>query len=231
MNPLVPFLYLNKMDLIIEFPILPAKKEHLKNRMLHFVSECQIPEQDGQDLWHFIETQHENQSRKYHNLSHIYSLLKLKDQFLTPINDPEVLEWSIWFHDVIYRSTRKDNEKKSAEEAKKWLSPYLESPKIKKINTFILSTAKHQPQIEDSDLHFFLDFDLAILAAEKSVYQKYVKAIREEYKVFPNMIYRPGRKKVLSHFLKREYIYFTKLCRNSWEENARQNLQWELENL
>ena len=104
----------------------------------------------------------------------------------------------------------------------------LQTEKIKLIEQFILSTKKHFPLIENSDLHYFLDFDLAILGTEQTVYIDYAEKIRKEYKWIPSFLYNKNRKKVLQHFLEREPIYFTETFRNKFEITARENMKFEM---
>ena len=59
----------------------------------------------------------------------------------------------------------------------------------------------------ENDINLFTDADLAILGAEPEIYKNYAAAIRQEYSVFPDPIYIPGRKKVLLHFLKMERLF------------------------
>ena len=78
-------------------------------------------------------------------------------------------------------------------------------------------------------MYWFLDFDLAILAADTKTYQLYSEAIWQEYKTaYPKILYRMGRKKVLKNFLAREKLYFTKLFYSENEAKARANIQLEL---
>jgi predicted metal-dependent HD superfamily phosphohydrolase len=49
--------------------------------------------------------------------------------------------------------------------------------------------------------------------------------------VYPDVIYKPGRKKVLAHFLQMERIYKTGIFFTMFEKQARQNLQDELAEL
>jgi len=65
-------------------------------------------------LWAELKNQYEHKSRYYHNFKHIYKMLKQLEAFKTEIKDINVLKFAIWYHDVIYKSTKKDNEEKSA---------------------------------------------------------------------------------------------------------------------
>ncbi|QOD62480.1 hypothetical protein H9I45_10320 [Polaribacter haliotis] len=146
------------------------------------------------------------------------------------INDFDELLFAIWFHDIIYKSRSKRNEKRSAKYALKKLKNFnLKELKKDKISKLILSTKKHKILVKgDLDNAYLLDFDLAIFGQDWEVYQTYTQKIRKEYKMFPNFLYRPARKKVLQGFLDREKLYFTEKYKNLFEEQARENLQREL---
>ncbi len=88
----------------------------------------------------------------------------------------------------------------------------------------------HQHQVsEESDTNFFIDADLAILGASEDVYREYSKRIRREYNFYPDVIYMPGRKKVLKRFLDMSTIFKTTYFQEKYEEKAKMNLKLELE--
>jgi predicted metal-dependent HD superfamily phosphohydrolase len=169
--------------------------------------------------------------RHYHTLDHIVTLLRLLDVHGSTAADRDALELAIYFHDAVYDPLRSDNEAASAALAGQRL-PALNLPAglIAKVEQYILAT-RHNSGTElpdDADLALLLDLDLSILAAERSVYAGYAKAIRREYETLPDEVYRPGRKKVLSAFLARPQIYSTPALRALWEARARDNLAWEV---
>jgi len=224
---------MKRLPIILEAP--QAKPEEnfvlVLAKKFSLVAENQIITQiDRKKLWQKIFTAHNQSSRTYHNLSHLYSITEIFEKFDLPDLNKSVLYWTIFFHDYIYKAHKKDNEVKSAGLAKKLLSSYLSSEYIKSIVAIIESTARHQPLIDVPEQYAFLDADLAILASEKNVYDKYTEAIRQEYRIYPNLLYRSGRRKVLKHFLEREKIYYTSYFKN-YEAKARENLIREIEAL
>ncbi|WP_228454858.1 HD domain-containing protein [Polaribacter haliotis] len=177
-----------------------------------------------------IKKRYSERNRHYHNLNHIEFMLNLAKENEELINDFDELLFAIWFHDIIYKSRSKRNEKRSAKYALKKLKNFnLKELKKDKISKLILSTKKHKILVKgDLDNAYLLDFDLAIFGQDWEVYQTYTQKIRKEYKMFPNFLYRPARKKVLQGFLDREKLYFTEKYKNLFEEQARENLQREL---
>jgi predicted metal-dependent HD superfamily phosphohydrolase len=79
---------------------------------------------------------------------------------------------------------------------------------------------------------FFLDIDLAILAAPPEQYHSYAKKIRDEYGHVSDEAYRDGRVKVLHRFLERDRIYASEIFeRLGMDERARINITKEIKNL
>jgi predicted metal-dependent HD superfamily phosphohydrolase len=72
---------------------------------------------------------------------------------------------------------------------------------------------------------------LKILSKEWKEYEVYFKQIRKEYKIYPDMLYNPGRKKALQHFLENEFIFQTETFRTKYEKQARENIQREISQL
>ena len=59
----------------------------------------------------------------------------------------------------------------------------------------------------------------------------YLKNVRKEYSLYPNLVYNPGRKKVLQHFVEMEKIFKTEYFFEKFEAQAKENLKQELEQL
>jgi predicted metal-dependent HD superfamily phosphohydrolase len=170
--------------------------------------------------------------RAYHNLSHIKFLLRTAAVFKDKINDYEAFELAVWFHDAIYEPKSKTNEPESAALAVENLAKLnFPQPKIEKVEKMILATRKHDAAGLDEDGRLFLDSDLGILGAKAEIYKKYAEAIRKEYSFVPENLYRSERGKVLRSFLRREFIFYTGIMRESLEEAARINIENEIEEL
>jgi len=182
-------------------------------------------------LWKEIEVQYSKSGRFYHTLSHLDNLIVS----LTPVLD-NILDWqtivlSIAYHDIVYNPLKKDNEEKSAELANKRLAE-LGASKFQREKCFsqIMATKTHSFS-NDSDTNYFTDADLSILGSDEDDYVRYSQLIRKEYKYFPDFIYKPGRQKVLHHFLEMPRIYKTDYFYQYFELQARANLKNELKEL
>lgn len=170
--------------------------------------------------------------RYYHTLAHIKAILGLIDTHESEIEDPDRLRFVTWFHDLIYDSTRTDNEEVSAAMAEETMAFMgLPTDLIQQVSDLILRTEGHQTEGATPDEQLFLDFDLAILGTPPETYQQYAQDVRAEYGWVSTSAYVGGRKQVLEGFLDRAEIYSTDLGKSNWDENARTNLAWELNHL
>lgn len=181
----------------------------------------------GQDLYAEIQKAYSHRSRHYHTLAHLDQLVTelkpLRDQF----SCWATVVFAIAYHDFVYDATRKDNEERSAAVAAARLSeidfPTIE---ISSCVKFILATKKHDAVNREVDL--FTDADLSILGATPERYQHYAAEVRKEYSIYPNLLYKPGRKKVLLHFLAMKRIFKTNEFYEKYELRARINMESEL---
>lgn len=175
---------------------------------------------------------YQSDGRYYHNWSHIQQLVSLQQAYAHQLTDPEAVLFAIFFHDIIYNPLQPDNEERSAAAAVAHLHN-INYPVAKtgKISDFIIATKTHINTHHDPDLDYFLDFDLQILGASPETYRAYAQQIRQEYQVYPDKVYIPGRKKVLQHFLEMPAIYTTPAFRKLYETPARTNIQAELNTL
>lgn len=181
-----------------------------------------------ENFWVEIEKKYAEKGRYYHNLAHLenmFSELELvKDRMVSFTN----ISFSVFYHDVIYDASSKLNEEKSAEFAKLRLERLaLDKTDIEEISKQILATKSHQKS-ENNDINYLLDADLSILGKDIESYIKYTQQIRKEYSVYPDFLYKPGRRKVLQHFLELESIFKTEYFREKYEVQANRNIGLEI---
>ncbi len=182
-------------------------------------------------LWAEIETAYSSKSRYYHNLTHLIHLLNTLTEVHNRLQDFSIIVFSIAYHDIVYNTLKFNNEEKSASIAQKRMTSLgCPSQKIEQCAEQILATKHHQPS-SNSDTNYFNDADLSILGATDDIYLDYCKNIRKEYSLYPDFVYKSGRKKVIEHFLEMDKIFKTDEFSNRYENQARKNLFLELKNL
>lgn len=183
------------------------------------------------ELWHEIEQKYNNKKRHYHTLSHLENLLIQLHQIKAVIEDWDAILFTLYYHDIVYSALKADNEEESALLAEKCMSQIsVPNERIMKCKSQILATKSHLSSTAN-DTNYFTDADLSILGQKWEDYSLYAQNVRKEYEIYPDLIYKPGRKKVLSHFLSMERIFKTAFFYSKFEVQARNNLSRELTTL
>ena len=184
-----------------------------------------------QKLWSEIRTAYQEPGRHYHNLTHLDNLVTELEPLKNEVNDWPILILSIAYHDIVYNTLGKNNEAKSADLAYGRLTALgLPETSREKCRQQILATRGHELS-DDADTNYFTDADLSILGCDSLSYERYAGQIRREYSFYPDLLYKPGRRKVLVKFLEMKSIFKTKHFRDKYEEQARTNLTAELKQL
>jgi len=181
------------------------------------------------ELWNEIEKAYSSPKRHYHTLTHLENVL---DQLLfvrSEINDWNTILFALFYHDIVYKSSKSDNEEESALLAEKRMTQVgISHAQIIQCISQILATKNHLQQ-PDSDTNYFTDADLSVLGKDWKVYEAYFKQIRKEYSIYPDFLYNLGREKVLNHFIGMDRIFKTDYFFNAFEMQVKSNLKKELE--
>lgn len=220
-----------KLSKVRNFDINPNLMAQLKDTFYALVGKYNPHTAITDALWDEIEKQYTSAKRFYHNLNHLEFMLAHLEQCREVISDWDTVLFSLFYHDIIYKATSKENEEKSALVAIKALQKIdYPSVKIRRCGEQILATKTHEIS-KDNDTNLFTDADLAILGTLPETYTEYSRNVRREYSVYPDFMYNPGRKKVLQHFLDMDFIFKTKHFRELYEVQARKNIATELSNI
>lgn len=166
-------------------------------------------------LWQELERAYTATSRQYHNLAHLENLYLQLAEVKDKTENWDAIMFALFYHDAVYNAMKQNNEEKSAELAQKRMqSMDVPANTIGRCVRHILATKSHV-QNEDRDTNLFTDADLSILGASHDAYVQYHRLIRKEYGIYPDMIYNPGRKKALLHFLAMDRIFKTRISTES----------------
>lgn len=168
--------------------------------------------------------------RHYHDRAHIEAMLGLSAALAPHFADPDPLDLAIYFHDAVYDPARSDNEAASAALARDRLAAIGFSDDVcRRVSDLVLATRHGNTEAAlDGDAAWLADIDLAILGAAPGAYAAYAAAIRREYAIFPDHLYRPGRKKVLAQMLHRPRLYATSHFHRQLDAQARINIAAEI---
>jgi predicted metal-dependent HD superfamily phosphohydrolase len=180
------------------------------------------------ELWQEIVEAYSHRNRHYHTLAHLDHLYSRLLEVKSLISNWETVLFSLYYHDIVYNVRASDNEEQSAQLAEKRMQQ-LHAPEemIETCKKQIIATKTHL-QNTDSDMNYFTDADLSVLGEDWETYLAYIENVRKEYAVYPDLLYNPGRKKVLQHFLEMERIFKTDYFYEKLEAVARQNILKEI---
>lgn len=179
-------------------------------------------------LWAEVARACSGKDRHYHTLVHLEHMARVLLPHMYRMQDADAVVLAIAYHDIIYKVTRSDNEQRSADLMRARLRPLgVSMERVQRVEEHILATKAHGPTA-DPDTAYLCDADLSVLGASPEAYVLYATSVRKEYRRYPDLLYRPGRRKVLRHFLGMPDIYRTPAFREQFESAARRNLANEL---
>ena len=185
----------------------------------------------SEGIYHQLVACYSEPHRKYHTIQHLNECFTHLESVSALADHPDEVELALWFHDAIYDTSKKDNEKRSAEWARdSALAAGVSSEKADRIYELIMATM-HKAIPSSRDAEALVDIDLSILGAEAARFDEYEVQVREEYSWVPESLYRAARSKVLEMFVSREWIYSTEPFRNKYEARARDNIARSLARL
>ncbi len=186
----------------------------------------------------------EQPHRAYHHSGHLSQMLSDLDRLYAHRvqgSAPLALVLAAWFHDAVYEGAPGEDERRSEQLAGASLEPLvtaglLSGDELQMVRLLVRATATHEiPKstelpagYEVTDIQFFLDADMAILAADSARYRRYLRGVRSEYSHFDDEAFHTGRTTFLRSILERERIFLSEQGLQLWEEPARANLQAEL---
>lgn len=203
----------------------------LQEKFIHLLAKFTNDSDLINKYWTEIKKNYAAKARHYHTLAHLDNLLHQLMSVKSNISNWESVLFALYYHDIIYNPLKSNNEEQSALLAeKRMIKAGVPIIIIEQCKAHILATKQHlsNPQ---SDTNLFTDADLSILGLDWETYSSYYKNVRKEYSVYPDLIYIPGRKKVLNHFLKMDRIFKSDYFYAEFEHQAKLNLQQELQSL
>jgi predicted metal-dependent HD superfamily phosphohydrolase len=214
--------------------VSPERLESMQRGWVRALEAYRVAPADTAAAFDVLVAAYSAAERHYHNLEHLAEMFRVIDRLSVHVEEPAALHLAVWFHDAVYDSRAKDNERRSGELAVDLLGPIgVPASAIERIVNMIWATAhtadSAPPVLRDTRV--LLDADLAILGASEERYDRYAADIRKEYAWVPEADYRIGRAAVLEWFLASARIYHTQIMFDEEEQRARANLRAELAEL
>ena len=181
-----------------------------------------------------------NDSRFYHNISHIVTSLNLYDKIRTDVTDGKrrlALQFAIFYHDIIYVPQNGDafNIRHSIESALDALHKFPDDGETLKFKTLVKSyiqATNHDFMFDRLELRAKMDKNSAYMSAidlyNLSIISEQFKFnnnnIRQEYNVYSDEEFNNGQSKFLNKMLSLDRIYLTPEF-SIFEKHARRNIQ------
>lgn len=162
--------------------------------------------------------------RAYHTRQHLDDCLGLFEDTRSLCEHPHEVAMALWFHDIVYKPRRSDNETASAN----WLTRVaaglgVAESSIARMHALVMAT-RHTASVAGVDAALLVDIDLSILGASDQRFDAYETQVRREYRWVPGPIYQAKRAQILQSFLDRPEIYTTELFHDRFEQAARANI-------
>lgn len=206
--------------------------EHaIRSAFFQAILRCGADTALGGRVFDRVASAYSGRARHYHTLDHLDDLLFQLTPYWELVSDVDAVVFAIVFHDGAYRAWSKRNEERSAQWATAGLTKLgVPSACVARCHGHILATKAHGAT-GNFDRDLFTDADLAILGAAAEVYDRYCLMIRREYALYPDAVYRPGRRALLEQFLRQPRLYKTEPFFDRYETAARSNIAREIESL
>ncbi len=182
-------------------------------------------------LWHELRHAYAAPGRHYHDARHLDEVLARFADVARTIGwqSPREVLLALLYHDVVYVTTRHDNEAESAVVARAAVARWLAADGIDadRVAALILLTARHgalTPADVDRDAALFVDCDMSILGATPARFDEYQRDVAREYALIPPDIYAAGRRHFLARVLQSERIFLSDHFHSALDAAARANL-------
>ncbi len=176
-----------------------------------------------------LERYYSGRSRRYHNGSHInHCLAQLEASSRPEARDP-LLEFAIWFHDVIYSTMSARNELRSADLAAAVLKSAGASVDAQEEVRSLIRATSHREPPRGIGHQLITDIDLTPLGASPGEFRDTEERIRAEYGWVPRKLYRIKRLDLLRDLCQRPQIFSLDEFYDRYETQARANISWLLD--
>ena len=172
-------------------------------------------------------------ARHHHDESHLDDCLAQLERVagIEP-GERRLLRWAILWHDCIYDPGAGDNEKRSAQLARRELTACgVDAAGADEVARLISLTKGHKVEPDDRLGALLVSIDLSILGRDAATYRRYAEAIRREYAHVPDAAFRAGRAALLQRMLCADPLFPDQRFANRFERRARSNIESELSRL
>ena len=187
------------------------------------------PSPEGALVYADLERRYGAPYRHFHSMDHIRDCVALIDEIAPLLIDPDAVEVALWFHDAVYETGVKTNERRSAELFLE-LSAGASFGFRHRVCGLIMAT-RHARSVHGNDRQFVVDIDLSGFGAPWEEFMANGARLREEFCDVSDADYHAGQVAFLSRLQCRPHFFATPYFRERFEATARENLSRILDDL
>ena len=171
-----------------------------------------------------IDVLYREPHRRYHTAAHVEHCLRQFDLAADRMDEPDVVEMALWFHDAIYDIPGKENELRSAElfAAK---ADGRGSEQFRSVVHRLIMATTHRAPPETLDESFIVDIDLSSFGLPWEEFLRDSRAVRAEFPHVSDAEFYPKQKKFLESLVAGPEFCFTEFFRDRHETRARENIE------
>jgi len=210
-------------------------RDSLRDHGEALASELGLARATGADLADALRRQYDRWPRRYHDARHLLACVRACAEVRALLPAPGEVAFALWFHDAVYLPWRRDNEARSALQARSAAQRLALGDAFgARVHALVLATAHLAARTGDADdpaTDWVLDIDLGILGAPPDAYDRYERDVRREFFWMGPRAWREGRAALLRHFLAQPAIYRTPHFHACLEAPAPANLERALARL
>ena len=188
---------------------------------------CLIPGTDdySDSIYQRLITAYGEAHRHYHTIAHISHCLQQFDLCKAQLANPDSVELSIWFHDVIYQCGTADNEKRSAELYRELAQNVHKNDFGQLVDDMIIATIHDKTTPARIDEQYMVDIDLSSFGLSWDAFLRDSRNLRLESSHLSDSDYHQRQGIFRKGLLSRERFFYTDYFYQQFETQARDNLE------
>jgi len=199
-------------------------QDGLKARFAALWARClDRDELEGANVLNQLAQLYAEPHRHYHTLGHIRHCLNEFDRASALMDHPDAVELALWFHDAIYVSGAKDNERRSADLFRQWTDGRAAPAFQQRVDDLIMATTHREAPSRD-DARFIVDIDLSSFGLPWEAFERDGRLIRAEFVGIADEQYYSGHLRFLQVLRNRPTFFNTEFFQQRYESVARENL-------
>ncbi len=196
----------------------------LGQRWRNFTTSLSCETQVSDKIYSLIADSYHQFFRHYHGFNHLADCFNHLDEIKETLAQPAVVEYALWFHDIVCVPNSKSNETVSAVVADYAADQLGVAREFSRQATNLILLTSHKETADSQEGAYLLDIDLAVLGRDWDGFLCYEEQIRDEYSHLDTGTYQQGRRQIIEQFLGKPAIYQTDYFREKYEQAARRNL-------